>query len=153
MVRRAEDADLTALSSLYRAWDDEGHDEPAEFDPSFEERFRAWYAGESSRRVIWLAEADGRPVGFVDLAILVRRPVPGRAAVRWAYLDNAFVLDAYRNRGIGTMLLDAVLGYAAHHDVVQIMLHPTANSVPFYQRAGFDIMPPETKPRMIRAVG
>jgi ribosomal protein S18 acetylase RimI-like enzyme len=72
--------------------------------------------------------------------------------MRWGYLDNAFVLEAYRQRGIGTTLLDAVLDYAVHHDLARIMLYPTANSIAFYRRAGFDIVPAETKPRMVRTI-
>jgi GNAT superfamily N-acetyltransferase len=151
-VRKVLGADLAALSGLYRAWDDGGHDEPCEFDPLFEERFCAWYADESNHRLTWLAELDGRPVGFADLVTLVQRPASGRAATRWGYLDNAFVLEAYRNRGIGAALLDAVLDDAGRRGLSRIMLYPTPRSISFYRRAGFDLLPAETKTRMVRTV-
>ena len=110
VIRRAEDADLPAVAWLRRESAAEQDGDGA--DPSFEERFGAWYARESSRRIIWLAEVDGRPVGAMNLSVFERMPRPGRAPSRWGYLGNAFVLAAYRNQGIGGQLLDAVLGYA-----------------------------------------
>jgi GNAT superfamily N-acetyltransferase len=106
-------------------------------DPSFEERFGAWYARESSRRVIWLAEVDGRPVGAMNLSVFERMPRPGQAPGRWGYLGNAFVLAAYRNQGVGGQLLDAVLGYASENGFVRVVLSPSERSIPFYERAGF----------------
>lgn len=98
----------------------------------------------------WLADVAGRPVGFVDLAIVVRPPRPGHAAIRRGYLDSAFVLEPYRNHGVGTTLLNAMLDHARHRDIARVLLYPTAKSVPFYQRAGFDILPTDPKIRMVR---
>ena len=135
VIRRAEDADLPGLARLRResSADQDGH----HADPSFEERFAAWYARESSRRIIWLAEVDDRLVGAMNLAIFERMPRPGRAPSRWGYLGNAFVLAAYRNRGIGGQLLGAVLGYASENGFARVVLSPTQRSIPFYERAGF----------------
>jgi GNAT superfamily N-acetyltransferase len=152
VVRQADAGDVTALARLHRAWYLEGHDEQSDVDPLFERRFRAWFTEESSRRVVWLAAVAGRPVGFVDLAILVRPPSPGHAAVRWGYLDSAFVLKPYRNQGIGMALVNAVLDYACNRDIARVLLYPTPKSVPFYQRAAFEILPADPKIRMVRAI-
>jgi GNAT superfamily N-acetyltransferase len=135
VIRRAEDADLPATARLRRESTVEQDGDRA--DPSFEERFSAWYARESSRRIMWLAEVDGRMVGAVNLAVFERMPRPGRAPSRWGYLGNAFVLAAYRNQGIGRQLLDAVLGYASENGFARVVLSPTERAVPFYERAGF----------------
>ena len=135
VIRRAEDADLPAIARLRRESSAEQDGDRA--DPSFEERFAAWYARESSRRIMWLAEAGGRPVGAMNLSVFERMPRPGRAPSRWGYLGNAFVLAAYRNRGIGSQLLDAVLGYAGENGFARVVLSPTERSIPFYERAGF----------------
>ena len=135
VIRRAEDADLPAIAWLRResAVEQDG----AGADPSFEERFGAWYARESSRRIIWLAEVGGRPVGAMNLSVFERMPRPGQAPGRWGYLGNAFVLAAYRNQGVGGLLLDAVLGYASEKGFVRVVLSPSERSIPFYERAGF----------------
>jgi GNAT superfamily N-acetyltransferase len=135
MIRRAEDADLPAVAWLRRESAVEQDGDRA--DPSFEERFRAWYARESSRRIIWLAEVDGRPVGAMNLSVFERMPRPGLAPTRWGYLGNAFVLAAYRNQGVGGLLLDALLGYASENGFVRVVLSPSERSIPFYERAGF----------------
>jgi GNAT superfamily N-acetyltransferase len=135
VIRRAEDTDLPAIAWLRRESTAEQDGDRA--DPAFEERFSAWYARESSRRIMWLAEAGGRPVGAVNLAVFERMPRPERAPTRWGYLGNAFVLAAYRNQGIGRQLLDAVLGYASENGFARVVLSPTERAIPFYERAGF----------------
>src|SRR6202034_1261811 len=110
VIRRAAGADLPAIARLRRELTVE--QDGSLGDPEFEERFAAWWARESSRRIMWLAELDHRPVGAMNLSVFERMPRPGRAPGRWGYLGNAFVLAAYRNRGIGTQLLAALLGHA-----------------------------------------
>jgi GNAT superfamily N-acetyltransferase len=135
VIRRADHADLAAIARLRRELTVE-QDGPLG-DPEFEERLAAWWARESSRRIMWLAELGHRSVGAMNLAVFERMPRPGRAPSRWGYLGNAFVLAPYRNQGIGGQLLGAVLGYAREHHLARVVLSPSKRSVPFYQRAGF----------------
>ena len=135
VIRRAGPADLPAIVHLRREWTREESGDLA--DPDFEPNLAAWFARELSRRIAWLAEDEGRPVGMMNLAIYERMPRPGRALSRWGYLGNAFVLAAYRNRGIGGRLVSAALDYADEHGFVRVVLSPTERSVPLYERAGF----------------
>jgi GNAT superfamily N-acetyltransferase len=135
LIRRAEHADLAAIVRLRREWIREVDGDIA--DPDFEENLAAWLAREWSRRIMWLAEEGRRPVGMMNLAIYERMPKPGRALSRWGYLGNAFVLAAYRNRGIGSRLLSAALNYADENGFVRVVLSPTERSIPLYERAGF----------------
>ena len=135
VIRQAEVADLAAIALLRRQWTQEQGG--ASDDPGFDERLATWFARESSRRIIWLAEADGRLVGMMNLVVFERMPRPGRAPSRWGYLGNAFVLAANRNEGIGGQLLRALLGYADEEGFVRVLLSPSERSVPFYERAGF----------------
>ena len=134
-VRRADDGDLAAVARLRREWTREQDGDRG--DPGFEERFGAWWARESSRRITWLAEVDRHPVGMMNLAVFERMPRPGRAPSRWGYLGNAFVLAAYRDQGIGGQLIGAVLGHARANHLARVVLSPTKRSITFYQRAGF----------------
>ena len=86
-----------------------------------------WLAASRASRSLTPRAAGARPSA--------RRP--GRARARWGYLGNAFVLAAYRNRGIGGQLLDAVLGHAREQGFARVVLSPTERAIPFYQRAGF----------------
>ncbi|MGH3400493.1 MAG: hypothetical protein ACRDPO_38015, partial [Streptosporangiaceae bacterium] len=56
-IRRAAGADAAALAALRRETSRELDGEHG--DPGFEDRFAAWLARESPRRIIWLAEAGG----------------------------------------------------------------------------------------------
>ena len=148
LIRRTEHADVAAILRLRREWTQEQHGDIA--DPDFDENLAAWYARESARRIIWLAEEGGRPVGMMDLAIYDRMPQPGRALSRWGYLGNVFVLAAYRNRGIGRQLVSAALSYADENDFVRVVMSPTERSIPLYERAGFgpaDALMLRTPPR------
>ena len=135
VIRIADDADGPAIAALRRAWTAEDHGNVA--DPGFEARFLDWYERESARRISWLAELSGEPVGIMNLAIFERMPRPGRDAGTWGYLANAFVLAPYRNRGIGAGLLAALLAYADDHGYIRVVLRPSERAIAFYQRAGF----------------
>ena len=140
-------AEVSALARLYRAWDAEGRADPAA-DPGFEQAFAAWWAAEAERRRGWLAEVDEQPVGFADLALHRRAPSPGTPARRWGYVDGMYVLTGQRDRGIGALLLAALLGGAEQDELSALILHPTGAAVRFYQRAGFHFEPADPKPRM-----
>jgi GNAT superfamily N-acetyltransferase len=135
VIRVAGEGDVAALARLRREWTEE--QDGVRADPDFEERFAAWYAAESGRRVCWLAEVDGRPVGMVNLAVFTRMPRPGQPAARWGYLGNAFVVAGHRDLGIGARLVAALLNYADEQRFARVVLSPSERSVPFYQRAGF----------------
>ena len=135
VIRTAGPPDAPAIAALRRAWTAEQHG-PVD-DPGFEVRFLDWYERESARRFSWLAEVGGHLVGMINLAVFDRMPQPGREPGSWGYLANSFVLAAYRNQGIGSLLLGALLAHADAHGYVRVVLSPSQRSVPFYQRAGF----------------
>jgi GNAT superfamily N-acetyltransferase len=97
----------------------------------------AWLAAEGDRRVSWLAELDGAPVGMGSLFEYRRMPYPGRSDERWGYVGNMFVVDEARGHGIGTALLQAILATADERGYVRLVLSPSARAVPLYRRAGF----------------
>jgi GNAT superfamily N-acetyltransferase len=135
VIRRAENADLPKLIELRSEWTRE-QDVDVD-DPGFDQRFAAWFVREAPRRVTWLAEADGTAVGMMNLTVFERMPRPGRLPSRWGYLGNAFVLAAYRNQGVGGKLIDALLDYADDNAFARVVLSPSEQSIPFYERAGF----------------
>jgi GNAT superfamily N-acetyltransferase len=106
-------------------------------DEDFEERFAAWYERESSRRLTWLAEEDGAAVGMMNVVLFERMPRPGPDPGRWGYLANAYVRPAYRNQGVGTRLIEAILCHADAAGFARVVLSPSQRSIPFYRRAGF----------------
>lgn len=145
-IRIAGPADAAALAALRRAWTEEDYGPVG--DSEFETRFQDWYAGESGRRLSWLAETRGHAVGMVNLAEFSRMPRPGREPSTWGYLSNAYVAPGHRGRGIGSALLRAVLAHADQRGHVRVVLRPTERAEPLYARFGFrtenDLMARET---------
>jgi GNAT superfamily N-acetyltransferase len=135
VIRIATAADAPALAALRRTWTEEQHGDVG--DEEFEARFLDWYEREAGRRISWLAEVAGEPVGMMNLAVFNRMPQPGREAGTWGYLANAFVLAAYRGQGIGTLLLRALLTHTDESGYVRVVLRPSRRAIPFYGRAGF----------------
>jgi GNAT superfamily N-acetyltransferase len=87
--------------------------------------------------VFWLAAAGEEPVGMVNVRVFDRMPTPGRAAGRWGYLGNLYVVEDHRGRGTGRRLIDAVVDHGRAAGFVRIVLSPSERSVPLYRRAGF----------------
>jgi GNAT superfamily N-acetyltransferase len=130
VVRVAGAGDSGAIASLRSRW-------ATGEDPDFEPRMAAWLAAEGERRTTWLATVGDEPVGMASLFEYRRMPRPGRPDSRWGYVSNMFVLEDFRNRGIGSALLTAITSAAEERGYVRLVLSPSARSRPFYRRAGF----------------
>ena len=135
-VRIATDADLDALVALRTASTEERRGVGP--DPSFAERFRAWFAAEAHQRTFWLATDRNEPIGMTNLLAFERMPSPDIDAGRWGYLGNMYVRADHRDRGVGTLLLHTLIAHADATGLERIVLRPTERSIPLYRRAGFD---------------
>jgi GNAT superfamily N-acetyltransferase len=78
-----------------------------------------------------------RAVGMVNLKIFDRMPSPEGNRSRWGYLANLFVNDPFRNQGVGTQLLEALLSTSIEEGLVRVVLSPGEQSLPLDTRAGF----------------
>ena len=135
-VRLAAYDDGPAVARLRRAWVEEQQGGPVA-DAGYEDDFAQWWEAEHHRRLTWLAEADGRAVGMVNVLVFTRMPRPGRPMSRWGYLANFYVEPARRGAGVGTALLEACTSYAGEHGFVRLVLSPSERSVTLYERFGF----------------
>ena len=131
-MRVAGDSDVSAITSLRSLWTAGASD-----DPEFERRMAIWLAGEGERRITWLAALGDLPVGMASLFEYRRMPRPSQPDSRWGYVSNVFVRDAYRNRGIGSALLAALITAADERSYARLVLSPSARALPFFQRSGF----------------
>lgn len=134
-MRQAGPNDLDALVALRRRSQEE-RDGPID-DRGFEARWHEWFEREKAQRIFWLADLDGVPIGTTNLLVYDRMPTPGRPSGQWGYLANMYVIREHRDRGVGAMLLMAVIEHAEHLELERIVLRPTEQSIPFYGRAGF----------------
>jgi GNAT superfamily N-acetyltransferase len=136
-VRVAGAGEVAAIASLRSLWS-----AGDEVDADFEGDMAAWLAAEGDRRTTWLATFGDAPVGMASMLEYRRMPRPGRPNSRWGYVSNMFVRHEFRNRGIGSALLSAVIAAADERSYARLVLSPSARSLPFYRRAGF-IVPDE----------
>jgi GNAT superfamily N-acetyltransferase len=118
-------ADLRSLSTGVRS------------DSGFEQRLSEWLVGEGERRTTWLAWVGARAVGMASVFEYRRMPRPGRWDSRWGYLSNMFVSEEFRNQGVGSTLLAAIIEAAEKRAYARLLLSPSEEAVRFYQRAGF----------------
>jgi GNAT superfamily N-acetyltransferase len=132
IVRGAAHRDMPSLMALRAAWRD------AAITDAFAAEFADWFKREGSQRWWWIAEdSAGRARGMVNLKVFERMPSPDRSPSRWGYLANLFVDKPFRNQGVGTQLLTALLDPARDAGLVRVVLSPSEQSVSLYSRAGF----------------
>ncbi len=132
VVRIVDRADVPAVAELRSLWS--AGTAP---DRAFEERLGDWVASEGDRRTTWIAWAGDLAVGMASMLEYRRMPHPGRPDSRWGYISNMFVRSESRDRGIGSMLLEALIAAARERGYVRLVLSPSERSLSLYQRAGF----------------
>lgn len=140
-VDLADPSVAAVLARLRRAWVEERRGHRVE-DPRFEPRMAEWALAEAGHKTALIAQQLGpdggpEPLGMVVMLEYRRMPTPGRDAGRWGYIGQMFVLSSHRDVGVGQVLLDAALAEAQRRRYERVVLRPTAQSVPFYRRAGF----------------
>lgn len=86
----------------------------------------------------WVARSSVGPVAAMWLQTVVRVPVPGKRAGPIGYLTNVYVSPEHRDRGLGTRMLEQVLGWCRQQGYSCVITWPAARSRPFYRRSGFD---------------
>jgi GNAT superfamily N-acetyltransferase len=106
-------------------------------DPAAHERaLREALADE--RSLVLLAEDAGEPVGSLVAGLL---PMPLYGA-RLAFLQELFVTDSARGRGVGRALMDAFDAWAREHGAaVEALGTSRPAAMAFYERLGFITRP------------
>jgi ribosomal protein S18 acetylase RimI-like enzyme len=95
------------------------------------ETFAAYLAAGRLR----VAIEDGRPVGFIMVSKIDDH----------AHIDEVDVLPDYGRRGIGRALMDRACNWAKAQGLITVTLSTQANvpwNQPYYEKLGFEIMPP-----------
>jgi GNAT superfamily N-acetyltransferase len=95
---------------------------------------------------LWVALADGAPVGFAHVVVLEPRA---------AHLEEIDVHPAHGRRGLGARLVEAVCGWAnaqGYRHVTLATFRDVPWNMPFYARRGFEIIPEDELSVPLRAV-
>jgi len=96
---------------------------------------------------LWVALADGQPVGFA-LVVMLAGDLP--------HLDEVDVEPAHGQRGLGTALVRAACDWASRAVYAELTLttfRAVRWNMPFYARLGFVVIPePELRPELMDVV-
>lgn len=144
IIRVAGASDVGALAALRAIWSTGNRAEPG-----FERQLADWLAGERDRRTTWLASVGDLPVGMASMLEYRRMPHPGRSDSRWGYVSNMFVREEFRGRGIGSALLQELIGVACARRYARLVLSPSERATEFYRRAGFASPDQTTSDRLL----
>ena len=134
-IRQATVSDLSALSSLERAWG--GEEITWGFVGATEEGLAS-----AIRDGCLVAEADGSVVGYASMSVHTSE---GLAVVpkgeTYLVLDNLYVLPPYRDAGLGRRLVEAVETHARRQGMRAILVYSATKDMHrimrFYENCGF----------------
>lgn len=91
-------------------------------------------------KVIFVAEAESKVVGFAECYILNSSSFPVIKKREWVHLDNIAVKREYQNYHIGSLLLNEVFEWTKCKEINRIELKVytfNLNATNFYARKGF----------------
>ncbi len=84
-----------------------------------------------TRQSVWVAEAEGVPIGFMTLEMN-------------GYLDCAYVLPAWQGRGVFRGLYEALEARAQVDGILRLYTHASLHAHPAFTAMGFETLRPET---------
>ena len=125
-VRHATADDFDALQALWEQWQAESPKPPPWADVSWEAN-RAEFEQALDANALFLAEADGQPVGFVTAWL----------EDHFARIGDLYVREAGRRQGTGQALIDAVIENLRARGATHLFLNANLEALDFYERLGF----------------
>jgi ribosomal protein S18 acetylase RimI-like enzyme len=137
-IRQAKSSEFDVYAELY------GPDDKADFftpEERLERRRQQFAEIDEKRRVVLVAEADGKVVGAVQLVF--ESFVEGAGMIR-----SLAVRPSYRRQGIGSKLMDAAEALARERGLSALVLLVRPDNeaaLAMYQRRGYQVVPPEER--------
>jgi L-amino acid N-acyltransferase YncA len=136
IIRDAVEADLPAIVEIYNATVPTRM-VTAELEPTTVEARLPWFREHSSERYpFWVAESEGRVIGWLDFkSFLPRCAYRGTAEIS-VYVDKEF-----RHRGVGQQLLEQAIARAPSLGItalVGLIFGHNEPSLKLFQRLGFE---------------
>ena len=137
---RREDAADAARLWMQSAKEHTSHDPIYTTSPGAERVMQRFLADltSSSHAFLFVAEYDGRTVGFVSGEL--RESSPTFRPKTWASVDDVFVESNYRNLGVGRALVEGVKAWAKERGADGVSLQVAAANErgrKFYEDLGF----------------
>jgi len=84
----------------------------------------------------WVAD-DNEIVAHMFIYIIQKMPMPNRIKACWGRVATVRTIPEYRNKGVGSILMEYVKTWSKELDLQELIVYPSEQSIPFYERAGF----------------
>ncbi|MBV8445610.1 MAG: GNAT family N-acetyltransferase [Candidatus Dormibacteraeota bacterium] len=130
-------ADRISLAGLRWRWRVEERGEQGMDRESFIAAFVAWAELHESTHTAFVAEAGDNAAGMAWLNTFHRIPGPQRWDRRAGNVQSVYVLPQWRNRGVGALLMHAVIAEARTAGLEYLAVHIADRAEQFYRRLGF----------------
>ena len=85
----------------------------------------------------WVADDNEMIVAHINIIIACKIPRPGKIIRKWGRLSTVRTIPAYRNKGIGSELMERVKSWSIEQKLEELFVCPSERSTAFYERAGF----------------
>lgn len=102
----------------------------------FVEEFFAFLKAHKEYDII-VAEKNGIVVSAMFVYLIPKLPKPNGNAKYIAYLTNVYTKKEYRNKGIGTQIMNYIKSILIEKKCELLFAWPSDNSIAWYQRNGF----------------
>ena len=142
-IRLANEADYNELALM--KWE-HGAEDDIDYDKhnldgvnkdEFVDEFVAFLKSHKEYEII-VAEENGVVVSAMFAYLIPKLPKPNGNAKYIAYLTNVYTKKEYRNKGIGTQILNYIKSDLIEKRCELLFAWPSDNSIAWYQRNGFN---------------
>lgn len=142
-IRLANEADYNELALMkweHGAEDDIDYDEhnlDGVNKDEFVDEYVTFLKSHKEYEII-VAEVNGIVVSAMFVYLISKLPKPNGNAKYIAYLTNVYTKKEYRNKGIGTQMMNYIKSYLIEKKCELLFAWPSDNSIAWYQRNGFN---------------
>lgn len=143
IIRTAKESDYTELALMkweHGAEDDIDYGEhnlDGVDKPSFINEFISFLNKNKDYQIV-VAEESGIVVSAMFVYLIPKLPKPNGNAKYIAYLTNVYTKKEYRNKGIGTRIIEYIKSDLIKKKCELLFAWPSDNSISWYQRNGFN---------------
>lgn len=138
LIRQATTADAAELARLRWTYHYEENDAGTQPLEEFSRILTDFIERGLGREwAVWVAEHDGRLICNMYVQIVVKVPRPGRPFAAYGYISNVYTAPAWRSRGVGGLVPQALIAWARERQLAFLVLWPSEATPPFYERHGF----------------
>ncbi|WP_246944751.1 GNAT family N-acetyltransferase [Bacillus pinisoli] len=139
-IRLAELNDINQLIKM--RWDFTVEYDESKNDSSYEDFEKECYsflkkAINSGQWYIWVAEESEKVVSHIYIELIQKVPRPGRITYPFAYMTNVYTVPEYRNKGIGSEMLQTINQWIKENDFEFVIVWPSEDSINYYKKNGY----------------